>query len=298
MLGSFEVVPLCDGWAPLPLDDEAPGHDVDWDDTTVPVPVGLPSRRRDELGVARPRLPDPPSGRTGARRHGDRRPRPTAVRRRGAARGRARRGRRLPGERAARDPHAPARRPCGRRLPPRWTPALRERPLSRPRGRLGLLRHRIGRPTISPVGSRWRASQRPASSTSTHRIARSSGVCPYDTPPVIRRGIEWSAWRKETPRCCSWATSSTRRRRWPIPRGRRTTTRIPSSRRSIARSGSTPRTGKDGPSASDISAVPSGTWRRPAGLRSDLPDGYCSRLASSSSSRSVASPWAASDAAS
>jgi glyoxylase-like metal-dependent hydrolase (beta-lactamase superfamily II) len=30
-LGSFEIVPLCDGWAPLPLDDEAPGHDVDWD---------------------------------------------------------------------------------------------------------------------------------------------------------------------------------------------------------------------------------------------------------------------------
>jgi glyoxylase-like metal-dependent hydrolase (beta-lactamase superfamily II) len=29
-LGSFEIVPLCDGWAPLPLDDEAPGHDVDW----------------------------------------------------------------------------------------------------------------------------------------------------------------------------------------------------------------------------------------------------------------------------
>jgi glyoxylase-like metal-dependent hydrolase (beta-lactamase superfamily II) len=30
-LGSFEVAPLCDGWAPLPLDDEAPGQVVDWD---------------------------------------------------------------------------------------------------------------------------------------------------------------------------------------------------------------------------------------------------------------------------
>jgi glyoxylase-like metal-dependent hydrolase (beta-lactamase superfamily II) len=29
-VGSVEVVPLCDGWAPLPLEDEAPGHEVDW----------------------------------------------------------------------------------------------------------------------------------------------------------------------------------------------------------------------------------------------------------------------------
>jgi glyoxylase-like metal-dependent hydrolase (beta-lactamase superfamily II) len=29
-LGSLEVVPLCDGWAPLPLGDEAPGWAVDW----------------------------------------------------------------------------------------------------------------------------------------------------------------------------------------------------------------------------------------------------------------------------
>ncbi|MGZ8607775.1 MAG: MBL fold metallo-hydrolase [Actinomycetota bacterium] len=29
-IGDVEVVPLCDGWAPLPLADEAPGHDVDW----------------------------------------------------------------------------------------------------------------------------------------------------------------------------------------------------------------------------------------------------------------------------
>lgn len=28
--GGTEVVPLCDGWAPLPLDAEAPGHRVDW----------------------------------------------------------------------------------------------------------------------------------------------------------------------------------------------------------------------------------------------------------------------------
>jgi glyoxylase-like metal-dependent hydrolase (beta-lactamase superfamily II) len=30
-VGSAEVVPLCDGWAPLPLDDEMPGAGVDWD---------------------------------------------------------------------------------------------------------------------------------------------------------------------------------------------------------------------------------------------------------------------------
>jgi len=29
-VGAVEVVPLCDGWAPLPLSDEAPGNDVDW----------------------------------------------------------------------------------------------------------------------------------------------------------------------------------------------------------------------------------------------------------------------------
>ena len=29
-IGAVEVVPLCDGFAPLPLGDEAPGHEVDW----------------------------------------------------------------------------------------------------------------------------------------------------------------------------------------------------------------------------------------------------------------------------
>jgi glyoxylase-like metal-dependent hydrolase (beta-lactamase superfamily II) len=29
-VGDVEVVPLCDGWAPLPLSHEAPGHEVDW----------------------------------------------------------------------------------------------------------------------------------------------------------------------------------------------------------------------------------------------------------------------------
>jgi glyoxylase-like metal-dependent hydrolase (beta-lactamase superfamily II) len=29
-VGRVEVVPLCDGWAPLPLADEAPGHEIDW----------------------------------------------------------------------------------------------------------------------------------------------------------------------------------------------------------------------------------------------------------------------------
>ncbi len=30
-VGRVEVVPLCDGWAPLPLDDECPGHEVQWE---------------------------------------------------------------------------------------------------------------------------------------------------------------------------------------------------------------------------------------------------------------------------
>jgi glyoxylase-like metal-dependent hydrolase (beta-lactamase superfamily II) len=30
-VGPIEVVPLCDGWAALPLAEEVPGHDVDWD---------------------------------------------------------------------------------------------------------------------------------------------------------------------------------------------------------------------------------------------------------------------------
>ena len=29
-VGRLEVVPLCDGWAPLPLAEECPGRDVDW----------------------------------------------------------------------------------------------------------------------------------------------------------------------------------------------------------------------------------------------------------------------------
>src|SRR5687767_14331340 len=30
-VGRVEVVPLCDGWAPLPLEDECPGHEVHWE---------------------------------------------------------------------------------------------------------------------------------------------------------------------------------------------------------------------------------------------------------------------------
>lgn len=30
-IGGLVVTPLCDGWAPLPLEDEVPGADVDWD---------------------------------------------------------------------------------------------------------------------------------------------------------------------------------------------------------------------------------------------------------------------------
>jgi glyoxylase-like metal-dependent hydrolase (beta-lactamase superfamily II) len=42
-LGSFEVVPLCDGWAPLPLSDEMPGRDVDWDGERARFPWAFPT---------------------------------------------------------------------------------------------------------------------------------------------------------------------------------------------------------------------------------------------------------------
>ncbi|MGH2679968.1 MAG: MBL fold metallo-hydrolase [Actinomycetota bacterium] len=41
-LGSFEIVPLCDGWAPLPLDDEAPGQVVDWGEQRSRFPWAFP----------------------------------------------------------------------------------------------------------------------------------------------------------------------------------------------------------------------------------------------------------------
>jgi glyoxylase-like metal-dependent hydrolase (beta-lactamase superfamily II) len=37
-VGSFEIVPLCDGWAPLPLDEELPGRDVDWSEERTRFP--------------------------------------------------------------------------------------------------------------------------------------------------------------------------------------------------------------------------------------------------------------------
>ena len=41
-LGAFEVTPLCDGWAPLPLDDEVPGVEVDWDAERERFPWAFP----------------------------------------------------------------------------------------------------------------------------------------------------------------------------------------------------------------------------------------------------------------
>jgi glyoxylase-like metal-dependent hydrolase (beta-lactamase superfamily II)/molybdopterin-guanine dinucleotide biosynthesis protein A len=43
-VGSFEVVPLLDGWAPLPLGEELPGHSVDWDAERRRVPWVFASR--------------------------------------------------------------------------------------------------------------------------------------------------------------------------------------------------------------------------------------------------------------
>ena len=37
-IGEVEIVPLCDGWAPLPLSAEAPGHEVDWEAERVSFP--------------------------------------------------------------------------------------------------------------------------------------------------------------------------------------------------------------------------------------------------------------------
>ena len=41
-LGRYEVTPLCDGWAPLPLSDEVPGIDVDWDAERARFPWAFP----------------------------------------------------------------------------------------------------------------------------------------------------------------------------------------------------------------------------------------------------------------
>jgi glyoxylase-like metal-dependent hydrolase (beta-lactamase superfamily II) len=40
--GSIEVTPLCDGWAPLPLDDEMPEADVDWNAERASHPWAFP----------------------------------------------------------------------------------------------------------------------------------------------------------------------------------------------------------------------------------------------------------------
>jgi glyoxylase-like metal-dependent hydrolase (beta-lactamase superfamily II) len=40
--GPYEVTPLCDGWAPLPLDDELPGVDVDWSEERKRFPWAFP----------------------------------------------------------------------------------------------------------------------------------------------------------------------------------------------------------------------------------------------------------------
>jgi glyoxylase-like metal-dependent hydrolase (beta-lactamase superfamily II) len=42
LLGSFEVTPLCDGAAPLPLSDELPGVAVDWDEERERFPWAFP----------------------------------------------------------------------------------------------------------------------------------------------------------------------------------------------------------------------------------------------------------------
>ena len=42
-IGSIEVIPLCDGWAPLPLDEELPGRPVDWEAERARHPWAFPA---------------------------------------------------------------------------------------------------------------------------------------------------------------------------------------------------------------------------------------------------------------
>lgn len=46
-VGSIEVIPLCDGWAPLPLAEEMPGADVDWEADRARYPWAFPENDRD-----------------------------------------------------------------------------------------------------------------------------------------------------------------------------------------------------------------------------------------------------------
>jgi glyoxylase-like metal-dependent hydrolase (beta-lactamase superfamily II) len=46
-VGSLEVVPLCDGWAPLPLSDEMPGRGVDWGEERTRFPWAFPPEDAD-----------------------------------------------------------------------------------------------------------------------------------------------------------------------------------------------------------------------------------------------------------
>jgi glyoxylase-like metal-dependent hydrolase (beta-lactamase superfamily II) len=41
-IGRYEVTPLCDGWAPLPLDDELPGVEIGWDTERARFPWAFP----------------------------------------------------------------------------------------------------------------------------------------------------------------------------------------------------------------------------------------------------------------
>jgi glyoxylase-like metal-dependent hydrolase (beta-lactamase superfamily II) len=47
ILGSFEIMPLCDGWAPLPLSEEMPGREVDWDEERARFPWAFPADDED-----------------------------------------------------------------------------------------------------------------------------------------------------------------------------------------------------------------------------------------------------------
>ncbi len=44
LVGDVEVVPLCDGWAPLPISGEVPGHEVDWSEERTAYPWAFAGR--------------------------------------------------------------------------------------------------------------------------------------------------------------------------------------------------------------------------------------------------------------
>ena len=264
--------PLCDGWAPLPLDDEAPGHDVDWDAQRSRFPWAFPPDDATSwawhVHAFLIRHPDGPVlVDTGI---GDLGRPPFDV------------AGRLEDELAAIEvspesvrhvilthlhgDHAGAASAPGRHARASRTPAITSIRTTGPSSRT----HR----TPDDLTGRFAMAglERPASSTSTrsdHEVApgslratrpRSYAGAPSDPVGGTRRHLA-APWRPP-PHDAAGGPShvAVEPRRGSRARGR--ASRALDRRRA---------TGRDGPSASGTSAGPSGMCRRSAGPRSDLP---------------------------